>query len=445
LNKKNLKTAGWIALLLFVLLYGPLWLIYSDTARDIPEGVTKLTIATWAGSSAEGANVEEEIFKAFMAENPDVYIHNVYTPWVAYKSKLLTMFIGNNAPDLCWVQLVDLPFLASRGIFHDLTDTVKKDPEINIKNYSKVATAICSWQGRLYALPRDLAGWFVAYNKDLFDKAKVPYPKSGWTWEDYTKTAKRLTKDTDNDGQIDQFGSWWTVREDMMLSNGAWFFTEDVSKSSITTPGFIDAVQWTRDLTFKNHAAPQQHEMRSVGNLFMNQKAAMAFGGPWNIASWTKDLNFRWDIVDTPHGSAGGYKSTGGLPIAICATTKRGTKEFDAAYRLLKFLCYSETAQRLQAELGIGVPSRKDLVRKFYEPLAINPPSIHLYLDSMDKWATFPPPCLFQKEAGAIFKASWDLILLDQVDTVEELTKAADKIDKLLKKKSLRERKRSES
>ncbi len=441
MGSNHLKTAGMVAIVLFIVLYGPLWLVYSNPERTLPPGAVEVTICTWAGSSAEGANVEEEIFKAFMAENPDIIVRNIYTPWIAYKHKLLTMFVGDNPPDLCWVQMENLPFLASRGIFHDLTEKTKADPDIDLKNYSDVAMDFCSWQGRLYSLPRDVAGWFIAYNKDLFDKAKVPYPKPDWTWDDFTKTAKKLTFDHDNDGHTDQFGCWWIIREDVMLSNGAWFLNEDASKATCDTPAFIESVQLVRDLTWKHHAAPQPHEMHSIGNLFMNQKAAMHYGGPWNIASWTKDLNFRWDIVNTPRGSKGNYKITGGLPIAIC----KGTKHFEAAYRLLKFLCYSETAQRLQAELGIGVPSRRDLARKIYAPLPINPPSINLYLDSMDKWAMFPARGLFWKEIDAEFRVSWDLIMLDKVDTVEELRQCTKNVNKILEKKAALERARSGS
>ncbi len=435
---KHLKTVGWCLVILFILLYGPLWLIYSNPDRTIPPGVTELTITTWAGSSAEGANVEEEIFKAFMAENPDIIIRNVYTPWITYKSKLITMFVGKTPPDLCWLQMESLPFLASRGVIHDLTDKVKNDPELNLKNYYPVALDICSWQNRLYGLPRDLAGWFIAYNKDLFDKAGVAYPKPDWTWSDFTRIAKQLTKDYDKDGHTDQFGCWWIIREDVMLSNGAWLLNADASQATCDTPAFIESVQWVRDLTWKHHAAPQPHEMHSIGNLFLNQKAAMHYGGPWNIASWTKDLNFRWDIVNTPRGKKGNYKVTGGLPIAI----SKGTKHFDAAYRLLKFLCYSEKAQRLQAELGIAVPARRDLARKIYEPLPINPPSIHLYLDSMDKWATFPAHGLFWKEVDAEFRVGWDLIMLDKVDTTQELRQRTQNINNLLEKKAALERNR---
>ena len=168
---KHIKTTGLVLLLAFVVLYGPLWLYFSSPERDLPEDVTELTIATWAAFSAEGANIEEEIFKAFMEENPDIIVRNIYTPWDAYRNKLLTMFVGSNPPDLCWIQLEHLPFLASRGVLHDLTDIVTKDRELKLKNYYKVALDICSYERRIYGLPRDLAGWFIAYNQDLFDKA----------------------------------------------------------------------------------------------------------------------------------------------------------------------------------------------------------------------------------------------------------------------------------
>ena len=41
------------------------------------------------------------------------------------------------------------------------------------------------------------------YNKKLFEKAGLQPPK---TWSEFVDTAKKLTKDTNGDGKIDQWG-----------------------------------------------------------------------------------------------------------------------------------------------------------------------------------------------------------------------------------------------
>jgi multiple sugar transport system substrate-binding protein len=46
----------------------------------------------------------------------------------------------------------------------------------------------------------------LLYNKDLFDKAGIPYPNNNWKWEDLRNAAKKLTKNNNGDGKTYQWG-----------------------------------------------------------------------------------------------------------------------------------------------------------------------------------------------------------------------------------------------
>jgi multiple sugar transport system substrate-binding protein len=49
----------------------------------------------------------------------------------------------------------------------------------------------------MYALPMGLNFSIMYYNKDIFDKFAVPYPKDGLTWDEAIEQAKRLTRTED--------------------------------------------------------------------------------------------------------------------------------------------------------------------------------------------------------------------------------------------------------
>jgi len=60
--------------------------------------------------------------------------------------------------------------------------------------------------GKLIALP-----WFgdvrpLIYRKDLLQAAGVPEPTGSWTWDEFLTYAKKLTRDLNGDGIIDQYG-----------------------------------------------------------------------------------------------------------------------------------------------------------------------------------------------------------------------------------------------
>jgi multiple sugar transport system substrate-binding protein len=52
-------------------------------------------------------------------------------------------------------------------------------------------------KGEIFGLPFALNQMALFYNKDLFDKRGVPYPKDGITWDEYYELAKKLTYNED--------------------------------------------------------------------------------------------------------------------------------------------------------------------------------------------------------------------------------------------------------
>ena len=62
-------------------------------------------------------------------------------------------------------------------------------------------------EGPVYAIPVTFEIMSITYRKDLFDEAGIQVDEN-WpqTWEDVYDACKATTKDTDGDGEIDQFG-----------------------------------------------------------------------------------------------------------------------------------------------------------------------------------------------------------------------------------------------
>lgn len=62
------------------------------------------------------------------------------------------------------------------------------------------------FKGQLVAIP-----WFtdcraLFYRKDLLAAEGIPEPTTSWTWDQFLTYAKKLTKDLNGDGIIDQYG-----------------------------------------------------------------------------------------------------------------------------------------------------------------------------------------------------------------------------------------------
>lgn len=74
--------------------------------------------------------------------------------------------------------------------------------------------------------------WLIAFNKDIFDRAGLPYPseyyqQGEWNWDTFEELIIELTQDTNNDGEINQWGLggtnfyWWVMANDGSLTREA--------------------------------------------------------------------------------------------------------------------------------------------------------------------------------------------------------------------------------
>ncbi len=86
----------------------------------------------------------------------------------------------------------------------DLTDVTKV-------NYPEAAESFV-WKQKHYALRvEQIQPYMIWYNKNLLNKNGLEDPydlwKSGeWNWEKFEELGRELTQDTDDDGNIDQWG-----------------------------------------------------------------------------------------------------------------------------------------------------------------------------------------------------------------------------------------------
>ena len=76
--------------------------------------------------------------------------------------------------------------------------------------------------------------FLMCVNKDLLDKEGIEVPKEGWSLEEFYTICKKLTKDTNGDGQLDQFGSTEYTWKEALAANGGSLFQGGMLK--LTAP-----------------------------------------------------------------------------------------------------------------------------------------------------------------------------------------------------------------
>jgi ABC-type glycerol-3-phosphate transport system substrate-binding protein len=132
---------------------------------------------------------------------------------------------------------------------------------------------------------------------DLFDAKGLPYPSRDWTWDEALDMARKLTRDIDGDGRIDQWGLAWPFArgyEGPMMKGWSWTRANG-REINIDDPVFYETLQWMADLIHVEHVAPSLEQIEGTGAtvdylLFTTGKIAMQSGGRWQTAIYKREL-----------------------------------------------------------------------------------------------------------------------------------------------------------
>lgn len=140
----------------------------------------------------------------------------------------------------------------------------------------KVNALFSDWEnGRLMGLPAQICQTPLCYRKDWFEKAGIAGPPR--TWDEFLTIAQKLTKDTDGDGTVDQWGyaipgtpEGGQLTDDWTVFIHSW--GADVLDDNLE-PGFnnqrgIEATQFWVDLYRKYQVVPPGSPSYNQGMVF---------------------------------------------------------------------------------------------------------------------------------------------------------------------------------
>ncbi len=321
----------------------------------------------------------------FVAENSGVKVDVQFiAKGEEMVQKLLVQTAGGSPPDVFtfFQEIIPITAAVEKNLLLQLDDLIKGENH-DLSDFLPQAIQLNSWEGKIYALPRDYGNQQVYYNVDLFKKEGVPLPATDWTdttwtYERYLEAAKALTKESG--GQASQFGvllnTAWRPWASFVYSNGGKIVNVNdkgvATSFAIGEDPAVEGLQFLQDLIYKYKVAPPPSGTNAWSpdlgpvEVFGTGKVGMLVGNPTQAEAYRKITAFQWDVAPLPVGK-GGKRGTGGGGTAW--SIARGTKNPEAAWAFLKFI----TAARAQLEevaIGATTPSRKSVVtsKEFQNP-----------------------------------------------------------------------------
>ncbi|MCF7890131.1 sugar ABC transporter substrate-binding protein [Candidatus Bipolaricaulota bacterium] len=282
----------------------------------------------------------EKAIEEFESQNPDIEVNlNAIEP-DNYWTKMRLNARTNQLPDVFNMSSAFLEQWVSNGSVMALDKFLEED--LNQENYFSPLFDVLTFDGSTYALPFAWVTPVLYYNKDAFDEAGVDYPSNGWTWDDFLKAARKLTKDSNGDGKIDQWGFWFYGRyahiEPWIYQNNGRLLDEN-KQNFDPSPEAVEALRFLTDLVLEHEVAPSKSEMSGIDqqNVFPQGEAAMWVDGSWSIENNRRIIgdSFDWGIAKVPRGPSWEEDTLFAWPDNIAISPN--TDHPEAAWKLAKF------------------------------------------------------------------------------------------------------------
>ncbi|MBR6281653.1 MAG: sugar ABC transporter substrate-binding protein [Lachnospiraceae bacterium] len=394
-----------------------------DAATTEEAAEDESTTDSFTGNGDKTLNVflymqehEKDIYKKLVSEFVDEHKDEIkevvfeVTTQDEYNTKMIANMTANDLPDVFYVGPSAVRSYVDNGYVLPLDDYVDAE---TIGKVWGTTQEIYRYDGKnvgsgsLYALPKDLSCFAFAYNKDLFDEAGLDYPdpEKPYTYDEFIEVCKALTKDTDGDGEIDQWGVANANQFGMtpyLYSNGVKFLNDDMTKVNVANNKQLEeALTFYTDLTLNGYT-PTVDQDAALGGYqrWLDGQIGFYACGTWDVAAFMDDATFPydWNLCGWPVGPSGDGRShtwMGSVGYCVSATSENP----DLAAQLIAKLSTDEEGQRAVSGISTGssiqLPNITDLAYGEFKdavadgslPFPSNMDVIFGYFDGNDHYA----------------------------------------------------------
>lgn len=227
--------------------------------------VEEVTFSSW-GSITE-TKILEHVISDFERENPEIRVNFMHIPQ-NYFQKIHLLFASNQAPDVIFVNNLYLPVYASK---------LEEIKTLNKSDFYTQSLEALSYEGKLYAVPRDISNLVFYYNKNLVKGN----PDKDWTMDEFYKLVQNSTTK-------DVFGV--SYERDIF-----WAMPYVLTFCSIDK-----GVDFYKKLEDKYAPTPAAVGSQTLAQMFLDGKIAFYLSGRWMYPKIEESAKFPWSVVNFP-------------------------------------------------------------------------------------------------------------------------------------------------
>jgi len=334
----------------------------------------ELTFGLWDQSQVDA--VQQNI-DAFNEQFPNISVNVNVTPFSEYWTKLQTQATSDTLPDIFWMNGPNFQLYAANDKLAPITGAVDAG-DIDPSNYPEALTALYSFDDVRYGVPKDFDTIGVWVNTALFERAGVPLPSPGWTWEEFQATAVQLSQALAAEGAFGAAGGMdgQTTYYNTIFQAGGEVIAE--GRSGYASPQSEDGLGfWTDLIAAGGSPTMQQLTDTTADQWFTSGKLAMYWGGSWFRAALADtDLAATVQVLPLPRGTAQ-VSVIHGVSNVVAAASPN----LQAAQALQVFLA-GEDAQRQLGAAGSVIPAFNGTQAAFTDSMP--DADLQVFLDALE-------------------------------------------------------------
>lgn len=386
-------------------------------------------ITVWATGADTDAQVLQSAANAFSTLHPGVKVTVQAISWTDSHAKILAAVSSGTGPDMI---TGGLSFGIEFGQKGGLVDLKAKYPDLvdQIHKLSQpgIYDSLIGLDGKVYAVPGDLAVMMMYYRTDILEQNGLTPPK---TWDELTAAVAKLQSAAKAKGLGFGWGATgWLGYFNFLYSAGGSFYDSKCTKATINNPAGLKSLQFYSDLFTKYKATTDQSADFEAG--FANGDYPIGFNGSWELINMEvshPELKGKWAAAPIVTGPAGkGTAFIGGRGLSIMNTSKNQ----DQAAEFIRYLYTDQASIQTSNEAAklstIWLPARVDMADKLQIPVdRINAIKAQL------KDAAGPPVCPGWQESGDAVDKKLQEVILNKADPQKTLDEIANTMTQNLK------------
>ena len=387
-----------------------------------------ITVGYYEAGSVQGrvSEVINEIIARFQELHPHIRVETQSAAYGQFFQKLPVELASGAGPDVWLSDGVLVEQYARLGFGLDLTERIARD--LDRDDYFGIDLNTDA-EGRIWAFPQGLQSSVFFYNKSMFNEAGLGYPDESWTLDVVRENARKLTRDRNGDGSVDQYGfrsfnqvteGWYPV----VRAFGGRFVDESSRRSLVNRPEVADGLRYLVEIVLNDQTSPTSGNMF---NHFPESRVAMQYGlfvrtAPANLAG------IDYDVTAVPQGPAGRYAPA--IVNSWMINAHSSKEKQDAAWEWVKFFS-SEMPQTLwTAELGEAIPINRAAAPAFLD-FGAGPANRAAFIDGLEYAVAIDPSPVWSGWVDAVTR-NFARAFNGQVSVEEAVAQAHQAVQQVL-------------